>query len=154
MITGDLADVGVEDLVAGCDDEHAALLPRITLGRTLAIPVLEGAPCVPDELGRKGRAEIATQACRTICGEGGIDEDAGVEGEVFAERARKVRAAVADDDEVRATRAYLVQMFLQLVDLLAAEEASEVTNEREDDGLLFPQGAKLDRNAVLVVQSK
>ena len=56
-----------------------------------------------------------------------------------AEIDRMLGAAVADDDQLRATVANLGKRVTQLRNLLAAEESAKVADEGEHHGLLAPQ---------------
>jgi hypothetical protein len=138
------AHVSIGQVPVAPDHEHASELPGVSLDRALARSSAERPKRVPRQAWRESLDATAPEASRAIGPQLGVHEQRAVELVVLPEGGGEVRGSVSHDDEFRAAAANPVDPVAQLRDLLTAEQSAEVSDEDEDDRLVFPQGAQAD----------
>ncbi len=81
-----------------------------------------------------------------------IDEEGKMDAGIVAEHAGVIRVGQADGGKIRASRLNLVFVFAQLRDVLTAEDSTVMAQKHDYGGLLFPQRAEADLEAIGVGQ--
>ena len=150
MISCRCADVAEIDHVPGTNDEHAALLPGVALRGALALSLAQSANAA-NQNPRAKRAQNPSSESRGSVGlQFRVNQEGAFDPLGIAEVYRMLGPAVADDDQFGTALANGRKCVTQLRDLLAAEQSTEMADERQHHRAMLPQITETDGLAIRI----